>query len=168
LSWRGETVELAKFLFGLGIRHAGEETARLLAEEFGTLADVRSASLEDLEGVEGIGSVVAESLYSWWRAEENSVLIDELLKYVHIAKGKKAKKDGALADKIVVLTGTLSEITRDEGKALVRQMGGKVASSVSKQTDLLVAGERAGSKLTQAQKFNVKIIDEKEFLKLVK
>ncbi len=164
----GEHIALAKFMFGLGVRHVGEETARLLAEHFGTLDRIRNARLEELEAIEGIGDVVAGSLFAWWRDAKNSALIDELLKYVHITKEKKAKSSGVLAGKVVVLTGTLSEITRDDAKALVRTLGGKVASSVSKQTDLLVAGERAGSKLAQAQKFDVKIIDEKTFLKMAK
>ena len=161
-------IPLAKFIFGLGIRHVGEETARLLAEHFGTLARVQRASLEKLKAVDGIGDVVAESLFTWWRDEKNVVLMDELLKHVHVVGEKKAKEGGVLAGKVVVLTGSLSDISRDDAKALVRTLGGKVASSVSKQTDLLIAGERAGSKLAQAQKLGVKIIDEKTFLKMAK
>ncbi len=159
-------VSLPRFLFALGIRHVGEETAIDLAQYFGSLNKIKNASLEDLEKVADIGEVVAKSIYDYFHDKKNLQVIDELLKYIEIEKIKKTKQ--TLAGKSFVLTGSLDAMTRDEAKLRIREFGGDVSSSVSKNTDYVVAGEEPGSKYNKAKKLGVKIISEKEFLNLLK
>ena len=167
---KSKTVSLAKFLFALGIRHVGEETAVLLAEEFGSIDALEKIKPEELEAMEGIGGVVAESLHGWFQDKQNQKILNNLLKYVKIIypKKKSAKKQ-KLSGKSFVITGTLESMSRDEAKVRIKELGGKVSSSVSGATDFLVAGVDPGSnKVTAAKKFSTKTLNEKEFLKLIK
>ena len=159
-------ISLARFIFALGIRHVGEETARDLAYYFGNLQKLGKATLLELEEVPDIGRVVAESIHSFFRDKKKLDFIRRLGKAGVIieAPGKIKKK---LAGLTFVFTGTLKEFSRDEAKEKVRALGGDVAGSVSKNIDYLVAGEAPGSKYDKAKKLGVKIISEKEFKKII-
>ncbi len=162
---KSKKISLAKFLFALGIRHVGEETAVDLANYFGSLEKIRKATLEELQTVPNIGSVVAESIYEWFRDKNNLSFLDRLLKHVSIIKPVIGKQP--LRGLKFVLTGTLETMTRDKAKERIRSLGGDVSSSVSRETDYVVAGREPGSKYEKAKKIGVKILNEKEFLKLI-
>ncbi|MFH0857728.1 MAG: NAD-dependent DNA ligase LigA [Candidatus Magasanikbacteria bacterium] len=155
---------LGKFIFALGIPHVGEETAIRLAEHFHTLEKIMEASKEEFAEVNDVGVSVAESLYSFFREKENKELIQSLRDNgVYIQKAKQTKTKGTLQGKTFVITGTLSTMTRDEAKDLIRKHGGEVSSSVSKNTTYLLAGENPGSKYDNAKKLNIPILTEEEF-----
>jgi DNA ligase (NAD+) len=158
-------VPLEKFITALSIQNVGEETARDLAERFGSIEKLRHASLEDLEAINGIGGVVAKSLYDWFRDRTNSAFADRLLKHLTVAKTEK-KQRGTFTGKTFVFTGTLANISRDEAEEIVRKLGGKAVGSVSSKTSYVVAGAEAGSKLDKARDLGVEILSEKEFLRL--
>lgn len=161
-------IELPRFLIGLGIRHVGEEAAIDLAENFGSLKTIQDASAEEIEKIHEFGSVMAKSIYDWFRNSKNIELLERLEKNgVKIKQTKKTKK-GNLSGLTFVPTGTLNSLTRDEFKAKIRELGGNISSSVSKNTDYVVAGVDPGSKYEKAKKMGVKIISEEEFLKLTK
>ncbi|QQG42821.1 MAG: NAD-dependent DNA ligase LigA [Candidatus Giovannonibacteria bacterium] len=160
-------IPLARFLYALGILHVGEETAIDLAEHFGSLDKLAEASKENLESVPNVGGVMAESVYGWFREERNKNFLKKLLRCVDIENSKK-KKLGKLAGKIFVFTGEMESMSRDEAKAKVRELGGDPSETVSKNTDYVVAGSNPGSKYDKAKKLGVKIIDEKDFLKMIR
>ncbi|PIS04643.1 MAG: NAD-dependent DNA ligase LigA, partial [Candidatus Buchananbacteria bacterium CG10_big_fil_rev_8_21_14_0_10_42_9] len=162
-------ISLARFLVALGIRHVGEETANDLATHFTNLEKLQAASGEELEAQEDIGPIVAQSISSWFRDTRNIALLKKL-KHAGVTVEAVSRKvhETALTGKTVVLTGSLDSITRDEAKQMVRAAGGTAAGSVSAKTDLVVAGENPGSKYDKAKRLGVKIIDEKEFIKLTK
>ncbi len=164
---KAKTVELPKFLFALSIDQVGEETARDIASYFKTLENIKNAKKEELEKIDGVGSVVAESVYNWFRNKDNEKKLNKLLKYVTVKDDVDFVESDLLKDKVVVVTGILDTLTRNEAEELVRKNGGKVAGSVSKNTDFVVAGKKAGSKKDKAEKFGVEIIDEKEFLRRI-
>jgi len=159
-------VGLRQFIYGLGIRHVGVETAEALAGHFGSLDKIRHASLEDLQQVPDIGPIVAESLYRFYAIKENQELIDRLLKEVKISAPAKPKS-GVLAGQSIVFTGSLAAMTRLEAQQKARELGADVNDSVSKNTDLVVVGQDAGSKAAKARELNIKVLTEEEFLKLV-
>jgi DNA ligase (NAD+) len=156
---------LERLIFGLGIRHVGSKAARLLAEEFESIDHLKAASVESIRAIEGIGEKIADSIHSFFELEEAEDLIDKLKKaevnmtYTGI-KQKEVKTDSMFADKTVVITGKLEHFTRNELKEKLIELGAKVTGSVSKNTDYLIAGEEAGSKLTKAESLDVPIIDE--------
>ena len=158
---------LWRFLAALGIRHIGSQSAQILAEHFGSLQAIRDADEETLAEVDQIGPVMAKSIYEYFRNADSVKVIDELLAAGVKAEHESMRKSDVLAGKTVVLTGTLETMTRDQAKQAVVEAGGKAASSVSKKTDYVLAGKEAGSKLDKAKKLGVKVIDEKEFLKMV-
>ncbi|MFA5023194.1 MAG: NAD-dependent DNA ligase LigA [Candidatus Paceibacterota bacterium] len=162
-------ISLSRFIVGLSIPNVGEETAEDLAENFGSLAKIQEAKLEDLQKIEGVGEIVAQSVYDWFRQSENKKLVANLLQHTTPnSKGNPwTKGGGKLGGKTFVLTGTLPTLSRDEAKALIKQNGGEVSSSVSSQTDYVLAGEEAGSKLDKAEKLGVEIISESEFRKML-
>ena len=163
-------VELAQFLISLSIDQVGEETAYDLADHFGTLESIQNASEEQLEAIQGVGGVVAHSIQVWFKDKNNVGLLKRLLKHITIPRqGKPLVKHEGLAFVGItfVLTGTMENMSRDEAKAKIRAVGGSVSSSVSKNTDYVVAGDSPGSKYDEAQKLGVKVIDEKEFMKLI-
>ncbi|MFA6098829.1 MAG: NAD-dependent DNA ligase LigA [Patescibacteria group bacterium] len=165
---KSTSVTLSRFIYALGIRHVGEETAIDLADKFGSLDNIMSASLEKLENIHDIGSVVAKSIFEYFQDKQNISLIKKLLaKGVQIKAEKKIKRETGLSGKKVVVTGTLDSMSRDEAKARVREAGGDWVSSVSKNTDYVVVGSEPGSKAEKAKKLDVKIITEKEFLRLI-
>ncbi len=159
-------VSLARFLYSLGIRHVGEETAYDLAQHFGSLDKIKKTSVVDLQKVADIGEVVAQSVYNYFKDNNNLEMVDSLLKQIEIAKVVKIKQ--TLNGKSLVLTGALDSMTRDEAKSKVRNLGGDISSSVSKNTDYVVAGDDPGSKYDKAKKLGIKILDEKKFLQLIK
>jgi len=160
-------VPLYRLLIGLSIENIGEETARLMAETFGSLEAMQKAKLEEVSGIHGVGEVVAESLVNWFADEKQQAVLVELLPHITIENPTKVGKSDKLHDKTFVLTGTLSEMTRDEAKDLIRKLGGNVSSSVSKQTTYVLVGTEPGSKKAEAEELGVAMISEEEFLKLV-
>lgn len=161
-------MSLAKFIYGLGIRHVGEETAIALAEHFGSLENIKKANLDELDSLPDFGGIMAKSIYNWFGDKHNLDLIKKLIdRGIRLKSGKIAKKNLLFFGKSVVLTGSLNSLTRDEAKAKIRELGGKFVSSVSKNTDLVVVGKEPGSKHEKAKKLGIKIIDEEEFLNLI-
>ncbi|ELZ8932306.1 NAD-dependent DNA ligase LigA [Cronobacter dublinensis] len=162
----------ARFLYALGIREVGEATAAGLAAHFGTLEALISASIDDLQNVPDVGIVVATHVFNFFEEESNRAVIRDLTENVGIhwpaPQVVKAEEiDSPFAGKTVVLTGTLSQMSRDDAKARLAALGAKVSGSVSKKTDLLIAGEAAGSKLAKAQELGIEVIDEAEMLRLL-
>jgi len=167
---RSRDTTLARFLYALGIRNVGEVTARDLARHFGTLDAIMDASAEALQEAPDVGPVVAESIATFMAERHNREGIEQLRAAgVHWTEGPPARRApaGPFAGKIVVLTGTLESMTRDEAKERIEAAGGKVTGSVSKKTDFVVAGAEAGSKLARAQELGVAVLDEEGFLKLL-
>jgi DNA ligase (NAD+) len=166
---KSKTTTLPKFLFALGIREVGETTARSLALHFKSLEALQKTNEETLQQVADVGPIVAKHVCAFFKQPHNLQVIKALLKAgIHwpaIGVAKAAKQ--ILAGKSVVLTGTLTSMTREEAKEKLQQLGAKVSSSVSKNTDLVIAGEAPGSKLNKALKLKVKVIDEDKFLKIL-
>ena len=162
-------VSLPRFLTALSIDHVGEETALDIAKAFGSIEKILVATKTELTAVDGVGEIVADSLISWMKTTEHKAMLKRLLKQVTVIPEKKSVvKNSRFALKTVVLTGGLTSMTRDEAKAKIRARGGKVSGSVSKETDYLVAGEDAGSKLENAKKLGVATLTEEQFLKMLK
>ncbi|MBI1975433.1 MAG: NAD-dependent DNA ligase LigA [Candidatus Vogelbacteria bacterium] len=157
---------LARLLYGLGIAHVGEETAHDVARELKNVASIERASAEDLERIEGIGNVVAASIAQWFNDKLNRELLRRLSRELSIAP--ETTVTGKLGGKIFVFTGALVELSRDEARELVRTHGGEVSSSVSANTDFVVAGENPGSKYEDAKRLGVSIISETTFVKMMK
>lgn len=153
-------ISLARFLYGLSIDHVGAETARTLASYYQTLDDVLQAPTEDLAAVYGLGDAVAQSIADWLADAENARQLQRLRAVMHITNEQTASTSGRLVGKTVVVTGTLAHLTRDEAKERIRQAGGSVASSVSKKTDFVVAGDAPGQKVAKAETLGVPVIDE--------
>ena len=164
-------IPLDKFIFGLGIRHVGEESAINLVNHFNGLENLKKAGIDDLLKVKDTGEIMAKSIYNWFRNKKNLELLKKLkqagVKIINPpqqARGKQTK----LKNKTFVLTGELETMTRDEAKEKIRALGGDISGSVSKNTDWVVRGTEPGLKYDKAKKLDVKIINEKEFLKLIK
>jgi DNA ligase (NAD+) len=165
---KSKKVSLARFIYGLGIRHVGEHLAELLAQRFRTLDALMNASEEELLAVEEVGPTVAQSILSFFQDEHNREMIRKLRAAgVQILEETIPQKAGALAGKTFVFTGTLKTMTRGQAEALVKAAGGRVSSNVSRKTDYVVAGEEPGSKLQKARDLGVKVLSEEEFRKLV-
>ena len=167
---KSKSTTLNRFLFGLGIRHVGEATAKDLARHFGTLDAIMAASVEQLLEVRDVGPVVAESIHTFFAQPHNREVVQQLRECgVHWEEGAPAEKaPQILAGKTVVLTGTLPTMGRDEAKELLEAAGAKVSGSVSKKTSYVVAGAEAGSKLTKAQELGVPVLDEAGMLALLR
>jgi DNA ligase (NAD+) len=166
-------IGLDRFINALGIRHVGETNARLLARNFHSIhafveAMENNDAIEQLNAIGGIGDVVAEAIKNFFDEKHNRKALDGLLKEVEVQDMAAPKIKGSpVAGKIVVFTGSLEKMTRQEAKVRAEALGAKTSGSVSKNTDLVVAGPGAGSKLTDAQKFGVKVIDEDTWLKMI-
>lgn len=159
-------IPLSKFLWALGILHVGEETARDLAENFGSLDKLEQSSLEEINNIENIGPAVSKSVHNFFGNKNNLNFIKKLKDNgVQVQKTEK-KKDGKFHGLTFVLTGTLPTMSREIAKEKILEQGGKVSGSVSKNTSYVLAGSDSGSKLINAQKLGVKIISEEEFLKM--
>ncbi|MET0295218.1 MAG: NAD-dependent DNA ligase LigA [Phenylobacterium sp.] len=171
------TIPLDRFIYGLGIRHIGETTAVVMARGYGTaeaflaamdkVADHHEAASEDLDAMDQIGSAVIEAAASYFAEDHNRSLVQNLVAELTILDAEQPKTDTAVAGKTVVFTGSLERLTRDEAKAQAESLGAKVASSVSKKTDLVVAGPGAGSKLKTAADLGIQVLTEEEWLALV-
>ncbi|HET6437791.1 MAG TPA: NAD-dependent DNA ligase LigA [Anaeromyxobacter sp.] len=162
-----KSTSLRRLLHGLGIPQVGEATAATLARAFGTIDRFMDASEEELLSVRDVGPETASEIRAWTAEPQNRRVVERLKEAGVRASPEEVRSGGPFAGKTVVLTGTLSRLSRDEAKAEVERRGGKVSGSVSRKTDLLVAGEEAGSKLKKAQEFGVKVVGEEEFLKLL-
>ena len=159
-------ITLGRFIYALGIRHVGLQTALDTAEHFGDLDSFRKASIDDLAQVDGIGQVVAEAIHKWLATKEHQKLLDRLLEAgINFEQEKKSDELKGLS---IVVTGTLDDMSREEAQELIRKKGGKAVSSVSKETDYVVAGANPGTKLAKAEKLGVKILDEAGFKKLAR
>ena len=156
---------LDAFLFAIGIPNIGRKTARDLANAFGTLAKVSEATQEDLIALPDVGDIVAQSVTEFFSFPENRVMIERLLQSGVHPRESEGKAEGVFSGMSVVVTGTLPTLSRKEAEELIRQNGGTAASSVSKKTAFVVAGEAAGSKLTKAQTLGIEVIDEAELLR---
>ncbi|MGS0625998.1 helix-hairpin-helix domain-containing protein, partial [Ralstonia sp. VS2407] len=154
---------LARFIYALGIRHVGESTAKDLAKHFGSLDPIMHAPIDALLEVNDVGPIVAESIHQFFAEEHNRTVIEQLRARGKVTwpEGPPAPRapQGVLAGKTVVLTGTLPTLTREAAKEMLEAAGAKVAGSVSKKTDYVVAGADAGSKLAKAEELNVKVLD---------
>ena len=166
---KSKQTTLPRFLFGLGIRHVGEATAKDLARHFGTLDAIMDASVDDLLAVNDVGPVVAQAIHTFFEQPHNREVVLQLracgVTWPEGARAEKAPQ--VLAGKTVVLTGTLPTLSRDAAKELLEAAGAKVAGSVSKKTSYVVAGEEAGSKLAKAQELGVPVLDEAGMLALL-
>jgi len=164
---QSRTTTLARFIFALGIRHVGETTAKDLANHYRDMHAIMDATGEDLLTVHDVGPVVADSITGFMQEPHNREVIEQLLASGMILSVEEKKVSAALAGKTFVLTGTLPTLSRDEAKEQLERAGAKVAGSVSKKTDYVVAGDDAGSKLTKAEELGVPVIDEATMLGLL-
>jgi DNA ligase (NAD+) len=176
-------IELNRLIFALGIRHIGEGNAKLLARHYGSFAAFRDAMLaaaagkkadentseayQDLNNIGGVGEIVADAVVEFFAEKRNVKALDELLEEIEVLPVAQAKSDTPVAGKTVVFTGSLTKFTRDEAKAVAERLGAKVAGSVSKKTDYVVAGDDAGSKLAKARDLGVAVLTEDEWLQLI-
>jgi DNA ligase (NAD+) len=158
---KAKTTTLAKFIYGLGIREVGEATAANLANHFYTLTAIESASLETLQDVSDVGEIVAKNIINFFKEEHNLNVVAELSEIMNWPTIEiKSAADLPLAEQIFVLTGTLTKMGRAEAKTALQSLGAKVSGSVSKNTDCVVAGDKAGSKLTKAQDLGISVLTE--------
>ncbi|MEE9553407.1 MAG: NAD-dependent DNA ligase LigA [candidate division Zixibacteria bacterium] len=160
--------ELSRIIFALGIPGVGTSTANPIVSHFGTIEKLEYADETILQDIEGIGPVVAHSLFSFFRDQKNRKIIDKLKKSgVQFPESEVVSKDGTLSGKTFVLTGTLTGFSRSDAREAIEKNGGKVTSSVSKKTDYVVAGENPGSKIDKAIQLGVTVLDESEFKKMI-
>ena len=170
---KAKETTLARFLYALGIREVGEATAANLAAHYGSVEALKAADIESLKGVQDVGDVVAKHVVNFLSEEHNQQVIDELLSpeinihWPEVQVIVPEEIDSPFAGKTVVLTGSLSILSRDEAKDRLTALGAKVSGSVSKKTDLVIAGEAAGSKLAKAQELGIDVIDEAEMIRLL-
>jgi DNA ligase (NAD+) len=165
---KAKNISLPRFINALGITHVGEETAEYLAQNFGSLDHLMSASIDNLKNINGIGDRVAQAVVDYFSEKKNRGFIEKLLANgVKIQKVEK-KLAGKLSGLSFVLTGSLESMARDEAKQKIKTLGGEVNESVSKKTSYLVVGAEPGSKYDKAKQLGVKILSEKEFLKILK
>lgn len=158
---------LSRLLTAFTIKNVGKETAGVLASEFGTLDNLMNATIEDLSKVEGVGEIIAKDIFDFFRKPETIQMIEELRSLGVEPAPPVQNLSDEFKGKTFVLTGTLQNMTRDEASEIIKQMGGKTSSSVSKNTSFVVAGESAGSKLDKAQKLGVIILTENDFLNMI-
>jgi DNA ligase (NAD+) len=170
-------ISLERFIYALGIRHVGETTARALARGYGTWDAFHDAALKTAKGdeetraemdtLDQIGETVIDALAAYFKEKHNIGIVERLTRQVRIQEAEKPKSDTAVAGKTVVFTGSLEKMTRDEAKAMAERLGAKTSGSVSKKTDIVVAGPGAGSKLDKAKEFGVTVLTEDEWFELV-
>jgi len=153
-------ITLNRFIYALGIRHVGEHVAGILANALKSLDRLMSATPNELVAIEGVGPVVAQSIVAFFKKDENRKIVIKIIDSGVRIFRDNAHKQGALAGKVFVLSGTLETLTRDEARKIIENAGGKVTGSVSRNTNYLVAGASPGSKLKRAQELGVDIIDE--------
>ena len=164
---KARSVQLHRFLFALGIRHLGEQTAKDIAKHFNSFEAIMHATYDELISVDGVGEKVAQSLISYCSDQHTCMMLEKLQKEIHIVIEERGVTKNILSGSIFVITGTLPTLSRDVAKELIESYGGRVSSSVSPKTTYLLCGENAGSKLSDAKKYNVAILDESTFLKMI-
>lgn len=160
-----QKISLARFVYALGIPNVGEETAYDLAEKFNSIDSIEKATLEEIDSIRDIGGIVAKSIYDWFADKENQKFVDRLLKFVELES--PLSKSNKFSGRTFVFTGGLENLSREEAKEKIRNLGGDVSESVSKDTSYVVVGSEPGEKYVQAKELNVKIINEKDFLELL-
>ncbi|MGN0542698.1 MAG: NAD-dependent DNA ligase LigA [Acutalibacteraceae bacterium] len=160
--------DLANLVFALGIRHVGQKAGKLLAEHFGSMEKIMNADIAQLTEIEGFGGIMAKSVADFFALEQSRREIEALAAYGVNMLSLKEKIDNRFEGKVFVLTGTLPTYSRNEASEIIEKFGGKTASSVSKKTSYVLAGEEAGSKLFKAQSLGVTVIDEEEFNRMIK
>jgi len=176
-------IELHRLIYALGIRHVGEGNAKLLARHYGTIENFREAMLaaargrtdeentteayQDLNNIGGVGEIVADAVVEFFAEPRNVKALGELLREIEVKPTEQPRQSSPVSDKTVVFTGSLEKMTRDEAKAMAERLGAKVAGSVSRKTDYVVAGADAGSKLAKARELGVTVLTEEEWLKLI-
>jgi len=179
---KAKKITLEKFIFALGILHVGEETSILLAQNVisnfqfpisnkNFIKIMQNLNLEELNNIEGVGEVVAESIVNYFNNKNNINFINKLFKngvIIQETRNKKQETNKNFNNRNFVLTGSLESMSRDQAKDRIRKLGGQISSAVSKNTDFVIAGKDPGSKYNKAEKLNIKIINEKEFLEMVK
>ena len=163
---KSKSITLGRFIYSLGIRHVGDETAQALARHFSELDKIRKATDQELTGVPDIGGVMAKSLVDFFHDPVNQKIIDQLLER-GVTIRLEPRESGRLVGKTFVFTGTLETLARDEAKSRVRQLGGDISESVSRKTDYVVVGSDPGSKAAKAKKLGVTILDEAGLTKLL-
>lgn len=159
--------ELYRLIFALGIRHIGKRAAKLLAKRFGSIDNIMNASFDDINGIDGFGEIMTRSVIEYFSLPQTKEYIDRLKSYGVSTSEISANKSTALAGYTFVITGTLPSLSRDEATELIERNGGRVASSVSGNTDYLLAGESAGSKLAKAQKLGITVINEDDLYEML-
>lgn len=164
---KSKSTTLPRLIFGLGIRHVGEHIAKLLAQEFGSIEKLASANREQLLQIQEIGPEIAESILRFFSDKKNLQVIEKLKNAGITYKKPQPPKVSILTGKTFVFTGTLADFTREEAEGLVESLGGKISSSVSKNTDYVVVGTEPGSKLQKAKELGIKTITEEEFKKMI-
>jgi DNA ligase (NAD+) len=165
---KSKSQPFSKVLFALGIRYVGSGAAQKITDNFNSIDDIISASEEEITAIHEIGPSISKSIRQFFSDKKNIKLIEELRKSGLTFKSEKKEiVQSAITGKTFVLTGTLSSLSRDEAGARIIALGGKVTSSVSKNTDFVVTGEKAGSKLTKAESIGIQILDESAFLKIL-
>lgn len=164
---KSRTCSLDAFLFAVGIPNVGRKTARDLANHFGSLDAVKAATAEELTGIPEIGDIVAASVVEFFGFRENVEMIDRLLSAGVTPQHESTAVSDVLAGKTIVVTGTLPSLSREEAETLIARHGGKASGSVSKKTAFVLAGEKAGSKLTKAETLGIPVVDEETFLKML-
>ena len=163
---------LERLLFGFGIRHVGAKAARMIAEQFEDMDALKEVTATQLETIEGIGQIISESIVHFMQMPESQQLIEELkdagvnMQYLGPRRSEQDLSESPWAGKTIVLTGSLSQMTRQEAKEWLTLQGAKVTGSVSKNTDYLITGTNPGSKYTKAQSLNIPIIDESQFIQM--
>jgi DNA ligase (NAD+) len=165
---KSKSQPFSKVLFALGIRYVGAGAAQKITGYFSTIDDIIHASDEEISSIHEIGSSISSSIKIFFSDKKNIELISELKKAgLNFVSEKPETRKSKLSDKIFVLTGALNSLSRDQAADKIIALGGKVTSSVSKNTDFVVAGEKAGSKLSKAESLGVKVLSENDFLKMI-
>lgn len=164
---KSKSNSLEKLLFGLGIPHVGSKTAKIIASHYHNIDNIMKATLEDLSSINDIGEIIAKSIVDYFQKEDNKIIIERLKQYgINMNYlGQKIIKDETFYGKTFVLTGTMAEYKRDEAKNLIENYGGKTSSSVSKKTDVVIAGAEPGSKYDKAVELGITIWSEEDFKK---
>jgi len=160
-------IPFSRFIYSLGIRNVGQKTSKDLAKRFKTIEEIKDASKEELESISDIGPTVSESIVDWFSDRENNLFLNELEKKGIIYFNEK-QKSNKLSGKKFVITGTMKGLSRELAKEKIMLLGGEVSTSVSKNIDYLIAGDNPGSKYQKAEEFGIKIINERDFLEMIK
>jgi DNA ligase (NAD+) len=164
---KSKTNPLWRLIVGMGILNVGGQIAELLANEFGTLEKLMDAAEQRLIEIDGIGKEIAKNVFEFFRDKENTAVINKLLTAGVKPRPPAQKQSLALAGKIIVVTGTLENFSRQQIERAVKDNGGKTSSSVSKKTSFVLAGANPGSKLDKAKQLGIEVISEKEFIRMI-